>query len=46
MQLDNCWYLARYANQDYTAMTRLPCSKVNRGCETISRFLEKEFADD
>ncbi len=45
MQLDNCWFLARYANQDYTAMTRLRCSAVKRGCLTISRFLEKEYAD-
>ena len=44
--LDNCWYLARYANQDWVAMTRLPMSKIRSGCATISRFLEKEFSDD
>ena len=44
--LDNCWYLARYANQDWVAMTRLPCSTVRAGCKTVVRFLEKEYSDD
>ena len=44
--LDNCWYLARYANQSYHAMKDTPKSEVQHGCRTISGFLKKEFSDD
>ena len=40
-----CWYLARYAYQDFGAMMDLPSSQVRKGCETISKFLEVEFDD-
>ena len=42
---EQCWYLARYANQDFGTMTRLPNRQVRRGCKTISKFLEAEFSD-